>query len=118
MSRKLLADAGYLFAHGEDSRIAYALASVLSRAELSGDRATAWLHRVRAALQAGDPGPEPAWASNSLHTLSSLYVFADRGIRWHDPDTGTLGTQVRLPHARLVMHQIAPVLQLAWRGLN
>jgi hypothetical protein len=115
---RLLADAGYLFANGEEERIAYALASVLSRAELSAADATAWLRRAHAAVQAGQPGPVQPWASNTLRTLSSLYVFADRGARWYDPDTGDLGAAVPLPQAGALKDRIAPVLRLAWRGLN
>lgn len=114
---RLFVDAGYLFAHGEDDRIAYALASVLSRAELPVTDATGWLDRVRAAVEVGEPGPVPAWASNTLRTLGCLYVFADRGVRWYDPDTGDLGEAVALPHAEAVKDRIAPVLRLAWRGL-
>jgi hypothetical protein len=115
---RLLADAGYLFTQGEDDRIAYALASVLTRAELTADDATGWLDRVGAAIEAGEPGPAPAWASNALRTLGSLYVFADRGVRWFEPETGTLGTVVRLPHAEPVKERLAPVLRTAWRGLG
>jgi hypothetical protein len=115
---RLFADAGYLFAHGEDDRIAYALASVLTRAELAGDDATAWLDRVGAAVEAGEPGPVPAWASNTLRTLAGLYVFADRGVRWYEPDAGALGAVVRLPHAEAVKDRLAPILRAAWRGLG
>lgn len=115
---RLFADAGYLFAHGEDDRIAYAVASVLSRAELSVAGATAWLDRVHVAVETGAPGPVPAWASNTLRTLGSLYVFADRGVRWYDPDAGALGTAVVLPHSEAVKDRIAAILRLAWRGLN
>ena len=115
---RLLADAGYLFAHGEDDRVAYALASVLTRAELSVAQATVWLDRVHAAVGAGEPGPMPAWVSNMLRTLGSLYVFADRGVRWYDPDTGALGGSVVLPHSGAVKDRIAATLRLAWRGLG
>jgi hypothetical protein len=115
---RLLVDAGYLFEQNEDDRIAYALASVLSRAELPATHATAWLDRVHAALEAGAPGPVPPWASNTLRTLGALYVFADRGVRWYDPDTGGLGGAVAMPHATAIKDRIAPILQLAWRGLG
>jgi len=79
---RLLVDAGYLYAHGEDDRLAYALATVLTRAELAASDAVGWLARVEDAVRGGEPGPVPAWASNTLRTLSSLYLFADRGVRW------------------------------------
>jgi hypothetical protein len=115
---RLFADAGYLYAHGEDDRIAYALASVLTRAELPVARATAWLDRIQVAVEAGEPGPAPVWASNTLRTLACLYVFADRGVRWYDPDTGDLGTTMVLPHREAVQDRIARILALTWRGLG
>jgi hypothetical protein len=115
---RLLTDAGCLFAQGEDDRLGYALASVLSRAELAADSATAWLGRLQATLEAGEPGPMPAWSSNTLRTLSCLYVFADRGVRWYDPDTGDLGSVTTLPHSAAVKDRLAPILRLTWRGLN
>src|SRR5215469_1181974 len=115
---RLLADDGYLFAHGEDDRVAYALATVLTRAELPAVHATRWLHRVQAAIADGAPGPVPPWAANTLRTLAALYVFADRGVRWYEPDTGALGAAVPLPHAEQVKEAIAATLCLPWRGLG
>lgn len=115
---RLSDDAGYLFAHGEDERVAYALASVLTRPELPADDATAWLDRVDDAIRAGEPGPVPPWASNTLRTLACLYVWADRGVRWYDPDTGDLGPVVALPHGAAVRERLASLLQTPWRGLG
>jgi hypothetical protein len=117
-TERLRDDGGYLFAQGEDDRIGYALASVLTRVELSVADSTAWLDRVHAAIEAGEPGPAPAWASNMLRTLGSLYAFADRGVRWYDPATGTLGDPVPLRHSGAVKGRVADVLRLAWRGLS
>jgi hypothetical protein len=115
---RLLTDAGYLYAHGEDERVAYALASVLSRAELSAGDAIGWLDRIQSTLEAGEPGPMPAWASNTLRTLSALHVYTDRGVRWYDPDAGGMGKPVSLPHAAALKERIAAVLGLAWIGLG
>jgi hypothetical protein len=115
---RLFDDGGYLFAHGEDDRVAYALATVLARPELPAGPATAWLDRIEDALRAGTPGPVPPWASNTLRTLGCLYVFADRGVRWFDPGTGGQGPVVRLPHGEAVQERIASVLRLPWRGLG
>lgn len=115
---RLFDDAGYLFAHGEEDRAAYALATVLARPELSAADATGWLDRVRAAIEAGEPGPVPPWASNVLRTLASLYVFADRGVRWFDPDAGAHGPPVALPHAPALKDRLAPILQAVWGGLG
>jgi hypothetical protein len=115
---RLLADGGYLFAHGEDDRVAYALATVLTRPELPAEAATAWLDRIDDAVRAGAPGPVPPWASNTLRTLACLYVWADRGVRWFDPDTGGPGPVARLPHGDAVKERVAAVLQSPWRGLG
>ena len=90
----------------------------ITRVELSVAHATAWLDRIQVAVEAGEPGPVPVWASNTLRTLASLYVFADRGVRWYDPDTGDLGTTMVLPHREAVQDRIARILALTWRGLG
>jgi hypothetical protein len=115
---RLLADSGYLFAHGEDDRIAYALASVLTRAELPASAAASWLSRLHEAIAGGTPGPVPPWAANTLRTLASLYIFADRGVAWYDPQTDAFAPPVQLPHAAELKDQIAAVLRLPWRGLG
>jgi hypothetical protein len=115
---RLRTDAGYLYAHGEDDRLAYALATVLTRPELSADDTTAWLDRVDDAIRAGEPGPVPPWASNTIRTTACLYVWADRGVRWYDPDTGNLGAVTPLPHGDAVRERLASLLQAPWRGLG
>jgi len=115
---RLMADAGYLFAHGEDDRLAYALATVLTRNELSATDVTRWLRRITAAIETGEPGPVPPWAANTSRTLAALYIFADRGVRWYEPDIGTLGDLVPVPHAGPVQEAIASTLRLPWRGLG
>lgn len=115
---RLLADGGYLYGHGEDDRIAYALATVLTRAELSAAAATGWLGRLHEAIATGEPGPVPPWAANTLRTLAALYIFADRGVTWHDPDTGAQGPPAQLPHAAEIKYQVAMTLRLPWRGLG
>lgn len=115
---RLLADHGYLYAHGEDERIAYALATVLTRPELPADAATAWLGRLHQAIASGEPGPVPPWVANTLRTLAALYVFADRGVTWYDPQTGRPGSPVALPHATELKDRIAATLRLPGPGLG
>jgi len=115
---RLLSDCGYLYGHGEDDRIAYALATVLTRAELPAEPAVAWLGRLHQAIADGAPGPVPPWAANTLRTLAALYIFADRGVTWYDPDTGTHGPSAKLPHASPLKDRIAATLQLPWAGLG
>ena len=115
---RLFADSGYLYGHGEDDRIAYALATVLTRAELPAAAAIGWLDRVHEAIESGEPGPVPPWAANTLRTLAALYVFADRGVAWYDAGTGTLGPPTQLPHAAELKDRIGATLRLPWRGLG
>ena len=115
---RLLADQGYLFANNEDDRIGWALATVLVRTELPAADATGWLGRLHDAIASGEPGPMPAWASNSLRTLAALYVFADRGVSSYDLATDKQGPAVPLPHATAVKDRTAQTLRLPWRGLG
>jgi hypothetical protein len=115
---RILTDHGYLWADDEDDRLGYALATVLTRTELSAADASGWLARIREAIESGEPGPVPPWAANALRTLGSLYVFADRGVSWYDPAAGTMSSAVALPHAGAVKDAVAGTLRLPWRGLG
>ncbi|MFJ5772615.1 DUF2785 domain-containing protein [Streptomyces sp. NPDC093094] len=83
---RLLAPTEHLFDAQEDDRLAYALAQILSRPDLGVEESTAWLGPVEKAFRTGEPGPVPAWASNTMRTLRMLYVLADRGLRTRDTD--------------------------------
>lgn len=115
---RLLTEHGYLWAHGEDDRVAYALASVLARPELTAADATGWLDRVRQVIENGTPGPVPAFASNTLRALAVLYVYADRGVTWYNPVARAEEALVQLPHAAAVKGWIAGVLRLTGPGLG
>jgi hypothetical protein len=105
---RLLARNDYLFAHQEDDRLAYALALTLTRPELSPAQSVDWLDPVAADFEAGEPGPVPPHASNTMRTLRALYLLADRGVRltWDE------GEAVRLPHRDTVIARLADVLAL------
>ena len=107
---RLIADTAYVFAHQEDDRVALAVATVLTRPELSAEAATGWLGPVRRYFEAGQPGPVPAPAANTMRTLRSLYLMADRGFR---PDPGSPGP-VRPPHRAEIMAAVGEVLHLAF----
>ncbi|MFF4833223.1 DUF2785 domain-containing protein [Streptomyces sp. NPDC001315] len=83
---RLLAPTDHLFDAMEDDRIAYALARILSGQELTAARSVAWLEPVAEAFRTGEPGPVPAWVSNTVRTLRMLYVLADRGVRTRNTD--------------------------------
>jgi hypothetical protein len=105
---RLLAPTDYLFAHQEDDRLGYAIALTLTRAELSEAQSVDWLGPVRADFEAGEPGPVPPYASNTMRTLRALYILADRGVRpeWNQ------GQPMTLAHRDAVLQGLAEVLAL------
>jgi len=115
---RLLDDGGYLYAHGEDDRLAYALSTALTRADLPRADAVGWLDRIESVIRGGEAGPVPAWASNTIRTLTSLYLFADRGVRWYDPELGRTGAVSPLPHRDAVKDAVAAVLAIPSPGFG
>jgi hypothetical protein len=115
---RMLTEHSYLWAHGEDDRVAYALATVLTRPELTAADATGWVDRVRQTIENGTPGPVPAFASNTLRTLVALYLYADRGVTWYGTDTDAPEAAVSLPHGAVLKDRIAAMLRLVSPGLG
>ncbi|HEV2373261.1 MAG TPA: DUF2785 domain-containing protein [Streptosporangiaceae bacterium] len=105
---RLLARTGYVFAHQEDDRLAYAIALTLTRPELSQAQSLAWLGPVQADFEAATPGPVPPHASNTMRTLRALYILADRGVR---PAWAT-GEPMTLRHRDALRQRLADVLAL------
>ncbi|MFF0410879.1 DUF2785 domain-containing protein [Kitasatospora sp. NPDC004745] len=103
-AERLVTPTDHLFAQREDDRLAKALAFVLTRADLTAERSTAWLSPVGAALAAREGGPLPFWVSNTVRTLRALYVVADVGVsaRRGEPRTP-------LTHAEAVKSRLAEV---------
>ncbi|MET7605683.1 DUF2785 domain-containing protein [Streptomyces avermitilis] len=85
---RLLTPTGHLFDAQEDDRLAHALAQILSHPGLTATQSARWLDPVSAAFRTGEPGPVPAWASNTMRTLRMLYVLTDRGFRTRDTGAG------------------------------
>ena len=106
---RLLARTAYVFAHQEDDRLAFAVGRTLTRNELSEADAVRWLDPIATEFAAGEPGPVPPFASNTMRTLRVLYLMADRGIR---PDWSG-GRPVLLAHHEILRQRLADVLALA-----
>jgi hypothetical protein len=104
---RVLRTGDILLANAEEDRVAFAIALVLTRPELSESDAVCWLDPVRAAFAAGEPGPLPAWVSNTSNTLRSLYVFADRGVKAPED----METLVPLPHRGQILDALAQALR-------
>ncbi|MFJ9815286.1 DUF2785 domain-containing protein [Streptomyces sp. NPDC101151] len=83
---RLLAPTDHLFDAQEDDRIAHALAQILGHPGLTEADSVRWLAPIADAFRAGEPGPVPAWASNTMRTLRMLYVLADRGLSGRSTD--------------------------------
>jgi hypothetical protein len=103
---RLLTPTDQVFDAMEDDRLGFALAVVLTRAELTERQSLEWLDPVAADFAAAEPGPVPPYASNTMRTLRVLYLLADRGVRpgrWQ-------GEAVALRHAAAVRERVAAVL--------
>ena len=87
---RMLAPTDFVWADQEDDRLAYALAMTLTRPSLTEAQALGWLDRIAAAFAEGEPGPVPAFASNTMRTLRTLYMLVDRGVRPRRPDAPVL----------------------------
>jgi hypothetical protein len=106
---RLLAPTGYVFAQQEDDRLGYAVGQTLTRPELSPAQALHWLDPIAAEFAAGEPGPVPPFASNTMRTLRVVYLLADRGVR---PQWSS-GDPQMLPHRDILRQRLADVLALA-----
>ena len=107
---RMLAETDFVWRDQEDDRLAYAVALTLTRPELTLAEATEWLAPVAATFAAGEAGPVPPLASNSMRTLRALYLLAARGVR-PEPDADPLP----LAHRDAVLDQLAATLALvAW----
>jgi hypothetical protein len=102
---RLLAPTSYLFAHAEDDRLAYAMATALAVAPPSDD----WIAPIAKAMDDGEPGPVPPFASNAIRTMNALYVAAHRGVHAYDVETQEPSQLLKPPPQ--VLDQIAEVLR-------
>lgn len=107
---RLLARTRELFAQQEDDRVALAVATVLTRPELPVAATTGWLAAVRQDFEKAEPGPVPAYASNTMRTLRSLYLMVDRGFRADPEADGKLVP----PHRDAILPALGEVLHLAF----
>lgn len=111
---RLLAPTEYVFAHQEDDRLAYAMAILLTRPDLSTDESVAWLGPIAADFAAAEPGPVPAYAANTIRTLRMMYFLADRGVRPPGAETDSDGFNpaVAFTHREIVKEHLAQVLAM------
>lgn len=104
---RMLAATDFVWRDQEDDRLAHAVTKVLADQRLSADDAVAWLAPAADALAAGEPGPMPAQASNTLRTLRMVYLLVDRGVRVGPEDVAAV------PHRTRVLDRLAAVLHPA-----
>lgn len=97
---RVVAPTDFVWRDQEDDRVAYAMALVMTQPSATFESRTGWLGRVDELLAAGEPGPVPAQATNTMHTLRSLYVALSEQLL-HD------GEPIEVPDAADVRAQIA-----------
>lgn len=90
----------------EDDRLGFAIAITLSNPRLTQDDALAWLDPIEEAFLHGEPGPVPAFASNSIRTLRVVCLLATEQMHYQ-------GQDVRIQHSSAVGQRLREVLHIA-----
>lgn len=103
---RLLAPTEYVWRDQEDDRLAFAIAHILTRSDLTEAQSTDWLGTIETDFTTAEPGPPPPYASNTMRTLRLLYILADRGVRpsWRG------GEPIPPRHREAVRARLAEVL--------
>lgn len=78
VAERTVAATDYRYAQQEEDRLARALASTLTRPELTEAQATGWLAPIDRLFATGEPGPLPIDAANTFAVLRATYVMVDR----------------------------------------
>lgn len=107
-ARRMLADTDYVWRDAEEDRLGCALALTLTRPDLTAEQSTGWIDLIDEKFSHGEPGPVPAYASNSIRTLRLLYVLADRGVR-SEPDAQPAPLAHRTEITQRLASSMAPV---------
>ena len=110
---RLLAGTEQVFDAQEDDRIARALARILCRPGLSAGESVGSAGSRRCGVPDGEPGPVPPWASNTMRTLRTLYLLADRGLLTPTGD----GPPSAVTHREAVLDALAATLAIVTPGL-
>jgi hypothetical protein len=107
-TKRLLAPTGLVWRDQEDDRLAHAVALTLTDAGVSEAAAIDWLEPIAAKFRNGEPGPVPAFASNTMRTLRMLYILVDRGVKpgWRDQ------VPIAVGHRTAILDRLAGVLAL------
>ena len=66
----------------EDDRLGYAIAITLCDPRLTDEQARSWVQPIQDALDAGEPGSVPPFASNTIRTLRMVWLLGDVEIRY------------------------------------
>jgi hypothetical protein len=97
----------------EDDRLGYAIAVTLRDPRFTNVMASSWLAPIREAFQRGEPGPVPAFASNTMRTLRMVSVLGDVDLAYAGNQLGT----TRAPASRSILETLALVSPGMWTSL-
>ena len=101
-------DTDYRYGQLEDARLARAITVVLRTPTLTSAQALEWFEVLEDAFAGAEPGPCPAWASNTFATLQSLHLHLTRGLR-----AGGVPQ-----HAEAVAERTVEILRMPYPWLN
>ena len=66
----------------EDDRLGYAIAIALCNPRLTDEQARSWVQPIHDAFEAGEPGPVPPFASNTIRTLRMVWQLSDVDLEY------------------------------------
>lgn len=104
-AKRLLNPSPTVWRDQEDDRLGFAIAVTLSNPNLTQHDATAWMEPLKQAFVNGEPGPVPAFASNSIRTLRVLCLLTNVTMKYQ-------GDDIRIRHSDAVERGLREVLHI------
>ncbi len=97
----------------EDDRLGYAIAVTLRDPRFTNAMADLWLAPIRKAFERGEPGPVPAFASNTMRTLRMVCLLGDVDLAYGGNQLGI----TRAPASSSILETLALVSPGMWSPL-
>jgi hypothetical protein len=102
-ANRLLNPSPIVWRDQEDDRLGFAIAVALSNPHLTQHDAIAWMEPLKQAFVGGEPGPLPAFASNSIRTLRVVCLLVSVRMQYE-------GHDIRIQHSAAVERRLREVL--------